>query len=291
MAWCPKCKRDYIDEVTECKECEIQLFDGESDNYDLLLKDSNEETVYTVYNYLNETTNYTTELFADDDNGIYEIYALREEIENIKKAIIMFLEDELKNSDEEALENLAENLEDEVNKKPASATYVSAKDKYEERQSSAFSTLFVGVLGMIFMILKFMGISFISLSGSSDILFNITMTAIFAIFIIVGIVTYNTAKALKNTITEEENIIEDLKKFFENEITAESIDNECSFTDETEELKYFARQSCIKEKINAKFNVSDENLIDQIIDEYYPLIFKDETNEKIEVLEINGEEV
>ena len=190
----------------------------------------------------------------------------------------MFLEDSLTSSDDD-IEEVVEKFEEDIHKETKSVTYVSARDKYEERRSSAFSTLFIGVLGLAYMMLKFAGISIIEFEGSTDILFNVTMTTIFAIFTIVGVVTYVNSKKLKNTISEEENLIENLKTFFEEKITAESIDAECSFTDETEELKYFARQSCIKDKLYAEFEINDETLVDQIIDEYYPLIFTAETNE------------
>ncbi len=272
MAWCPKCKRDYMEGVTECKECELELIDGEFDDYVLLLTDRNEETVMTVYNYLNETTNYKTELYADYVEEVYEIYALKDEEENIKRTIVMFLEDSLSSSDED-IEEVVEKFEEDIHKDTKSATYVSARDKYEERRSSAFSTLFIGVLGLAYMCLKFAGISIVEFEGSTDILFNVTMTTIFTIFTIVGIVTYVNSKKLKNTISAEESLIDDLKSFFEEKITAESIDAECSFTDETEELKYFARQACIKDKLYTEFEINDETLVDQIIDEYYPLIF------------------
>ena len=290
MAWCPKCKREYIETVTECKECELELINGEYDDYELLLKDSNEETVLTVFNYLNETTNYKTELYCEYDNNVYEIYALKTEAENIKKAIIMFLEDELGHSDD-SIEEIVEHFEDEINKEQKSATYVSAKDKYEEHRSSAFSTLFIGILGLIYMIIDFSGHGIFNFNENANLLFNITMTSIFIIFIVVGIITYKNCDKLKKEIVEEDNLIEDLKKFFDEKISAKSIDSECAFTNESEELKYFARQSHIKEKIYAEFANADETLVDQLIDEYYPLIFKDNENDAIEVLEINSEEV
>ncbi len=275
MAWCPKCKRDYIEEILECKECGIQLIDGVSDDFELLMSDKNDENIYTIFNYLNDTTNYTVELFDNEENGTYDIYTLKEDIDNVKKALILFLEEELKDSNEE-LEELVESLEEEVNNQPASATYVSAKDKYEEAQSSAFSMIFVGAIGMAFMILKFNGISFISFSGLSDILFNVTMTTVFGLFLIVGFLTYQSARRIKAKIIVEESLIDDLKVFFDEKITAEAIDNECNFTDETEEIKYFTRQECIKEKIYNEFEINDDSLVEQMIDEYYPLIFNNE---------------
>lgn len=272
MAWCPKCKREYVDDITECKECELELIEGLVEDYVLLLKDENEETVLTIYNYLNETSNYKAELYCDYENNTYEIYALKEEEENIKKAIVMFMQEELNNTDQD-IDEVVEKFEEDINKDTKSATYVSAKDKYEERRSSAFSTLFIGIIGLTYMVLKVCGISLFSFDESTDLLFNVTMLSIFTIFTLVGIFTFISANKIKKTIQVEENLIDDLKAFMDEKITAEGIDAECNFTDETEELKYFARQSCIKEKIYAEFEIQDETMIDQLIDEYYPLIF------------------
>lgn len=274
MAWCPKCKCNYPENVEQCEECKVELISGKDEDYELLLTDHNEECVLMVYNYLNDTTNYTTELFTDYDNEVFEIYALKDEAENIKKAIVMFLEDELETSNE-SIDDIVDSFEKELNKDEKSATYVSAKDKYEERRSSAFSTFTVGVLGLIYTVLNYFGYGIIT-SNEKDIYAAITMAIVFGTFTIIGVVTHIHSKKLKNLVTEEETIIENLKKFFAEEITAEGIDKECDFTDEEDALIYFARQNCIKEKIYKKFDIKDETLVDQIIDEYYPKIFEEQ---------------
>lgn len=278
MAWCPKCKREYFEEFTECKECNIPLIEGEESNYQLLITDSNETVMNSIYNHFNDNTNYTVKLYINEDKGTYDIYAKVEEMENISKALVLFLQEELENSSENA-DEMAELLEESPEPSHASATYVSAKDKYEEAQSSAFSTLFIGILGMAFMVLKFFGISFLSFSGLSDILFNVTMTTVFGIFIIVGIITHFSSRKIKASIVVEESLIDDLKTYIDENINAEAIDSECNFTDETEEVKYFARASHIKEKLYAQFDINDETLVDQLLDEYYPIIFNNETSE------------
>ncbi len=272
MAWCPKCKREYYDEITECKECNIPLIDGEESNYRLLITDSNEAVMTSIYNYFNDNTNYTVRMYINKDKGTYDIYTVVDELENISKALVLFLQEELANSEDNSSE-VMELLEESQNVNSSSATYISAKDKYEEAQSSAYSTLAVGIAGMIFMILKFCGISFVSFSGMSDILFNITMTTVFGSFVIIGIVTQLSSKKIKAGIVVEETLIDDLKTYIDANIKAEEIDAECNFTDESEELKYFAREAHIKEKLYAEFDIADETLVDQLLDEYYPIIF------------------
>lgn len=273
MAWCPKCKCNYPEDIEQCKECKLELISGKYEDYELLLTDQNEETVLTIFNYLNDTTNYTTEFFCDYDNDIFEIYALKEEAENIKKSIVMFLEDELKTSNEN-IDDIVDKFEKELNKDEKSATYVSAKDKYEERRSSAFSTFTVGVIGLIYTVFDYLGYGIFT-SNTKDIYATATMAIVFIAFIIIGIVTHMHSKKLKNVVIEEEKIIDDLKKFFAEEITAEGIDKECNVSDEEDAIIYFARQNCIKEKIYKKFDIKDETLVDQIIDEYYPKLFED----------------
>lgn len=278
MNWCPKCKKEYDDSIKECENCNVELLEGNADDYVLLLKDNNEEAIFTVYNHINETTDYNVQLFSDYDKNEHEIYVLKEDEELVKKIAISFLDGELeamsdlKNDDFEMdLDN--DSIEAEYDK---SATYISAKDKFEERRSSAFSTLVIGILGLVYMGFDFAGFGIFELEKGADILFKVTMTSVFGIFTLVGIITYINSNKLKASIKDEENLINDLKKFFDETITAEEIDSQCNFEDDAEELKYFERQVVIKAKIQEKFGKTDDKLVDQFIDEYYPLLFNND---------------
>lgn len=281
MAWCPKCKREYIDGVTLCKECDISLFPGEAHDYTIVLKDNNEEAILTTFNYLKETTDFEIQLYSDFDSDLYEIYCLNENINDVKDAITLYLKNELINSDEEVAENSeSDETAESKQSESKSGTYVSARDKYDERRSSAYSTIFVGAVGMIFMLLQFVGIIDFHFDGGTKILSYTTMTVLFSIFIVIGVVTLFTSRKYKSEITTEEDLIEKLKAFVSEEITAEKIDSQCNFPEDSdqsensEELKYFDRFSVIKSMINERFPNSDETLVDELVDEYYPLIFK-----------------
>ena len=95
--WCPKCKTEYIDGITKCADCGVDLV---------------EELPATSYDDLSGET--------------------REKLSHIKAV---------------------EESKSTLNPKEGSTRYIDKRSQYEEMKSSAYTFLFVGVLGILAMIL------------------------------------------------------------------------------------------------------------------------------------------
>lgn len=131
MPWCPVCKCEYREGVTNCYDCRVPLVES--------LDDINEDT---------EDKNSEQPLF-DEFNEFGE----KPEIENI-------------NPDTEDPENI---LSEES--LVTSGSFVKKSDQYQEYLFSAYTCIIVGVIGIVFCIVNISGIlSFVSASFTQYIL-------------------------------------------------------------------------------------------------------------------------
>ena len=80
--------------------------------------------------------------------------------------------------------------------------FKSANERYNDLHSSSICLLFVGILGVLYVILDYLKMLPFSFNG--NLMFYIVMGSLFVIFTIMGIYTAFSAKKVKATITDEE---------------------------------------------------------------------------------------
>ena len=146
----------------------------------------------------------------------------------------------------------------------ASTVYVKKADKYEDLHSTAVCFTVLGLLGVIFCILNLTGI--VSLYQNPIQL--TAMLVIFAIFTAVGISSYLRSKEVKEQISEEENLTDNIKEWMEKNITKELLDR-LSDASISEEANFLQQSEQIKEMIQKEFQVNDDSYLDAIIDEFF----------------------
>ena len=155
------------------------------------------------------------------------------------------------------------------------STFKKASDKYKDLHSSSVCLLFVGILGMLYVVLDYLKVLPFSFNFNGNFMFYIVMGALFTIFIILGLYTAHTAKKVKNTIADEESTTDSIITWAIENLSAESIDTTLEdLSDSSDEEKYLVRTEKLTEILIDKFNLDDESYINSLIDEIYPELFE-----------------
>ncbi len=153
--------------------------------------------------------------------------------------------------------------------------------KYKNNMDSAFSLLFIGIIGAVALILLDLGVFKLSMTSFSKIMINVVMGTVFTIFIITGIISYITSKKLKADIGKESDITKDITNYITDNITKAAIDKQISDLDTlTEEEKYMLRMEILTNIISEQFkneiednDFLNEQLLDEILSSKYDTIF------------------
>ena len=154
-------------------------------------------------------------------------------------------------------------------------TYKKASDKYNDLHSSSVCLLFVGFLGMIYVILDYFKILPFTFNAQGNFMFYIVMGTLFAVFIISGIYTAISAKKIKNTIADEESNTDTIITWAIENLSNTSIDSDIEdIQDSSDEEKYLLRTEKLSTILIDKFNLEDESYINSLIDEIYPELFE-----------------
>lgn len=179
-------------------------------------------------------------------------------------------------SDESAESNIPVELHDFTENNVHS--YVRLSDKYNDIMSSATTMLFVGIIGVIFMLLVLTKIIPLPLNPETSWLFFSIMGGIFIIFIIAGIVSFMHAKQVKIDAETEDKLIDDILDWAFSNISKDILDTELDLT-QPDELLYFGRSDKIKYMLMHQFEEADEALIYELTEQIYQKIY--ETEEKL----------
>lgn len=222
MPWCPVCKNEYVEGITHCPDCDVDLVDELSEE---------------------ELKNDSIEIPAD-----YEFP-----------------------EDFDPREVLEEDLLSEPGKKAEPAkSYKSPEERYEDMHSSAWTFLLVGIAGTAVMILCWLGI--INLPVYDFVLF--VMTAMFVIFVFIGIVSFQTAQKIKATIASEHSFMEEVIQWYhttgcESPAFAE-LDPE-----QSEEILYLQKSEIIRSLLKEQFPDIDQALLEKLTDDFCEEAFSD----------------
>ena len=145
------------------------------------------------------------------------------------------------------------------------STFKTAKEKYDDLHSSYICLLFVGILGIIYVILDYLKVLPFSFNDNGNFMFYIVMGSLFSIFIIMGIVTLNNAKKVKASINDEENTTDKILAWAKNTLSAEEIDNGIEGIEEcVEEEKYLLRVEALNRLIAEAHSIEDEKYVNSV---------------------------
>lgn len=177
-----------------------------------------------------------------------------------------------------AAEEDAQDEEEIPEKIPVYHAYQNSAAKAEDNRSSAYTLLFVGVLGFILVLLVFAGvIPLYQNASTTKYLVCGVMGTMFTLFIVFGVVSMRNSRILLIEAESEDSLLSELTKWCEENLDAEQIDAGL-FDEEIQELaeeqKYFKRADKMKAVISDKFMNLDEALLEHFVDEYYQGLFE-----------------
>lgn len=157
-------------------------------------------------------------------------------------------------------------------------SYVKLSDKYSDILSSASTMLFVGAIGVIFMILVLADVIRLPLNAETSWLFYSVMGGIFIIFIVAGVVSFMHAKQVKIDADAEDELISEILAWADANLSANDLDEDLD-TNQPDELLYFNRADKIKDALMHEFENADEPLIIELTEQIYQKFYETENKE------------
>lgn len=261
MPYCPKCNQEFVEGVTVCTDCGTPLVETAEVTENpvkliaIELSLAERLTSFLVYSKIEATT-----LPEEGDENLLQIFVPESQLDDAKKLVQVFLTNE---PTEE------ENIPLDV--KPAH-TYRNNAARYEDMRSSAFAFLVVGALVLVVMGLSLAGVISLPFYGNAKYLVHGVMITLGILFLIVGFVSRKQAKALKETIGEDDTRTAEILHWFLSTYTAKQIDETIDAQEEeiaSEEIRSLKRMDIIREYLVRQYQIEDESYLDLLCEEVY----------------------
>lgn len=265
MPWCPKCKNEYKEGYTVCADCGCELVDS-LDEAPVAVYFGSEEEIDGILTFLQ--VNHIADVDKRFDENVYEIVTSKKNCDQVKKAISLYLKE------------IASSCTDEATKEAVSQKYRETK-RYEdtskratEYKTGAYTLLFVGLLGIIVLVLMNVGVFPIALAGISRVLITGVMGALFVIFIVLGIGSMKTCKNLEKQTEDENETKKDIENWAKDYLTADDIDSRLVLKDLSDEEKYFVRTELMKQKMTEYKPDLKEEFVDYLVEKFYSKLYE-----------------
>ncbi len=275
MAWCPICKNEYREGIKVCADCGETLVETLSENPMVSVTFGDEKQMMSLKKFLEYSGVKEVDIRYDELENVYELKVRQKDRKAAAEIAKVFLVKEY-----EATLEQSGVTKREATPAPKSTShhYQSSAAKAEDNRTSAWTLLLIGTLGVVLLILSFVGI--IPLKLGNSYLFYGVMGAVFVLFIVMGFVSMRTAKIFAKSAESENSLRETMLKWCKENLQADDIDKELYMQDVSEEILYFRRYEKLKEILNRQFMNLDQGFLDQFIDEtVYDMVFEKGNNE------------
>ena len=277
MPWCPVCKNEYVKGYTHCSDCDVDLVESLDDAPKPIIF-GEEEPVTKMADFLK--ANGIEEAFVryDEKEKAHELYVPNEKIGDAKAMITELLRKQQEQQEESEVEEMYVAEENAPSEKAPDrrkgGSYEDKAAKAEEYKSSAVALIAVGALGVVALILFWMGILPFRMYGMGKIMFTGVMGFMFLVFLIMGFNAIKMYKTYVGVASKENSLIDDINEFLEANLTKEQIDTTLHISDEgaddaAQARLYFTRVEFIKRQLFEAFPDLDMPLADKMADDWY----------------------
>lgn len=275
MPWCPKCKNEYKEGISVCSDCGCELLPDENEEYKPLTFGSKDELSdlmdFLKYNDISEVkmmgsedAGESAEDETEEENEDWELYVAEDVFEKAAKLVYVYKQQQVEAEREERTPIAPSSL------------YENSAERAADNKSSAYMLLIVGGLGLLVVALGIMGVLPFRLTGTMKYMTYGIMSALFILFIIMGIVSMKSYRIFAKKAESENSLRSTIEKWCLENVKSADFEGEISAAEVSEEEKYFKRASWMKEKISKKFLNLDEAFLENFVDEIYDKIFEEE---------------
>ena len=252
MAWCPKCKNEYVEGVTICADCGIELVDE-------LPKEVDPETPAVLCHVKNADIGSKFVVFLNYGNiqtaGLMMSGETEEEGYDV---VVAEFEREAAEAMFAGFGSVEEMAETDI-----SELVPGFEKQLEEIKFSGISFIVFGILGCGLLLLNIAGVLNFFNTFSSGVMFFV-----FLAFFFIGISSLKRAGKLKAIVSEEERVTNEALDWIEQNITDAYIGS--LFNDElSEEDNYFHVHDILCEKLSGQFSYLNRDYVEQLMDERY----------------------
>ena len=273
MAWCPVCKNEYREGITECSECKVPLVDNLEDCELVKILYGTREGLEELKDYLEYNAVKPVQIDFDKEEGTEALFVSeKDKLRSIKLISTLMKQKQL-----EQLEANKEMEFTDVKPQDTSAMlgfsdYTSNAKKAEDNKSAAYALLGVGVLGIVFVVLGFLDVLPFH-PGNRYLLYGV-LGAMFALFFVMGCISLKNAKGFEKKAITENTLTDTIKEWCVANLTKDVIDSSFQTAGKSEEELYFYRASFMKKRLNTQFMNLDQAFIESFIDDVlYDLVF------------------
>lgn len=276
MPWCPKCKNEYRDGITECADCGCKLVrEGELSAFVNLIF-GEEEQMNGLKKFLEYNGLEQVQIRFDEEEQVFELLVREEDHKKALTVSRVFLEQEanqhVSEQDEEESEE-PKGKEDFISRS-SGGNYQNSAERAEDNRSSAWTLLVVGGAGMVVLGLGLAGVLPFHLTGTSKYMVYGVMSALFLLFLVMGVISLKNSKIFAQKAESENSLKSTMAKWCQDNLKAGEIDQQLGITEDmTQEVRYFKRFEKLKERLNHQFVNLDEAFLDHFIDETYDEVF------------------
>lgn len=270
MPWCPKCKNEYKEGYTVCADCGCKLFDELGP--EMVGYFGTEEEIDNIIEYLDaEGFDFAYKQYNSKD-GQYELILQESMKEKVRDAMVEYITKHKKAEDNEPdfamMPELGEPEEEIVLKR-----YKKPMERASEYKAGAQTLLFVGFIGIAFLVLMDVGVVKLNFTTDRRLLINIVMGGMFLLFVVLGFASIKTYKKLIAQAKIDDELEEKIVNWVNSNVT---VDDLTSGEDKktAEEMLYFNRFTKLKNKIKWQFLDLDPAFLEYITDKLYNELFK-----------------
>ncbi len=305
MPWCPKCKIEYIEEMTVCNDCGTELIEELPQELFPFMETEKEKFAQKFVQFLHYSDIPSAICEYDAEKEVWIVKVEKSSVSNVKKLYNAFYsveldqqlsvmgenttdsleteednEDSFEYSDSEEdpfeangsdaddslfdKEEISEVLENSMKKPVKTVTYVRKEEQYRDLKSTAYTFLFVSIVGIAVLILNIVGV----IQIFNGILPYIVMGLLFIIFLGIGFQSLFSSKKIQTQVAEENQVTEAINNWLSQSVTLELLDSLTS-EETSEEIQFFKKLEMMKKMIIEHFGELDDSYLDLLVEEFY----------------------